>query len=173
MAKNVFTDKYDLVSYLFSRLNNPTNLKIQKAMYLLWAFYVGTYGSLEKDADNSDCYPDYLFEPAFEAWRYGPVDSEVYASIKSEKDFDIDGSVDKFLKKSVTKDIKNDKQKFNNIVSFLNNLVNQIDKMDDFALVARTHEDSSWTNVYHEGVLHTKMSAAAIKNEYEHKLNVR
>ena len=173
MSKNVFTNKYNLVSYLYSKLDNPTNLKIQKAMYLLWAFYVGTYGSLEEDADNADSYPDYLFEPAFEAWRYGPVDSEIYASIKRKEIFNIDGQSDKYLEESVTEDIKNDNQKLNNIVSFLNNLVNQIDKMDDFALVARTHEDSSWTNVYHEGVPHIQMSATAIKKEYAHKLNVR
>ncbi|CUW14750.1 type II toxin-antitoxin system antitoxin SocA domain-containing protein [Leuconostoc gasicomitatum] len=173
MSEYVFTNKYDLVSYLYSKLDNPTNLKIQKAMYLLWAFYVGTYGSLEEDADNSDSYPDYLFEAAFEAWRYGPVDSEIYASIKGKKKFNIDSSVDKLLKESVAEDIKNDKQKFNNIVSFLNNLVNQIDKTDDFALVARTHEDSSWADVYREGIIHIKMTATAIKKEYAHKLNVR
>lgn len=173
MTQSVFENKYDLVSYLYSKLNNPTNLKVQKAMYLLWGFYAGTYGSLERDADNNASYPNYLFEPNFEAWRYGPVDSELYGYIKRETKFGTDGvaPID-FLSEHVSKNIKDDPQKFNNIVSFLRNLVDQIDKTDDFALVARTHEDSSWENVYREGEMHLKMSADDIKKEYAHKLNV-
>lgn len=171
--QNVFDNKYDLVSYLYSKLNNPTNLKVQKAMYLLWGFYAGTYGSLEEDADNTASYPNYLFEPNFEAWRYGPVDSELYGYIKRGENFGTDGdSPMDFLSEHVSEYIKKDPKKFNNIVSFLKNLVDQIDKTDDFALVARTHEDSSWGSVYREGERHIKMSADDIKKEYAHKLNV-
>lgn len=172
MSKNVFTSKYNLVSYLYSKLDNPTNLKIQKSMYLLWAFYVGTYGSLEEDADNFNSYPDYLFEPKFEAWRYGPVDSDIYASIKRGEKFNISGKPEKYLEENTSEDIKNDSQKFNNILSFLNNLINQINKTDDFALVARTHEDSSWSDVYRDNVTHIPINADRIKKEYVRKFNV-
>lgn len=172
MANYVFDQKDDLVSYLYSKLDNPTNMKIQKAMYLLWAFYAGTYGSLEKTADNSNVYPEYLFQSAFEAWRYGPVDNELYGRIKSGVSFDIEGQPQDFLNNHISADVTKDKQKVKNITSFLTNLIDQIDKMDDFALVARTHEDSSWTDSYIEGIKHIEMKAETIKKEYAHKLNV-
>lgn len=172
MTNYVFDRKDDLVSYLYSKLDNPTNMKIQKAMYLLWAFYAGTYGSLEKAADNLSVYPEYLFESDFEAWRYGPVDNDLYGRIKNGESFNIEGHPQDFLNKHISTDITKDEQKVKNIVAFLTNLVDQIDKMDDFALVARTHEDSSWTSSYVEGNLHIKMDAETIKKEYAHKLNV-
>lgn len=63
MSENVFDDKFLLVRYLLTVLNVPTPLKIQKAMYLLWAFYAASYGSASA-GELDDEYPSQLSLPS-------------------------------------------------------------------------------------------------------------
>ena len=85
----VFENVIDLAGYAKNRLENPTPLKIQKTLYFLWAFYSATYGNIKYDSDEKSefdlqdgAYPPELFEPDFEAWRYGPVINKVYLANK-------------------------------------------------------------------------------------------
>ncbi|HFE0901717.1 TPA: hypothetical protein ACF7YZ_001408 [Streptococcus agalactiae] len=48
----VFSEKDFLVNFLYKLLDNPTQIKVQKTLYLLFAFYGATYGNLDKDEDN-------------------------------------------------------------------------------------------------------------------------
>lgn len=170
--KNVFEDKDTLVSFLLSFYDSPTPLKIQKSIYLLWAFYAGTYGAIDYDEesfnnDNSLRYPAQLFEPAFEAWRYGPVDYDIYTEMKqgelSKSDSDLGNLV-------VQSTLEDDSQR-RNISMFLENLISQINDLDDFSLVNRTHQDKSWLDSYKEGQSHITIPSNIIHDEYVKKLS--
>ena len=88
MSQLVFEDKDFLVKFLYTLFETPSRIKIQKTLYLLFAFYGATYGSIESsnsDEDNEFSgqeYPKYLFDAQFEAWKYGPVENEIYAREK-------------------------------------------------------------------------------------------
>lgn len=47
--KYIFNNKDDLVNYLLYKLDLPSQLKIQKTLYLLFTFYGATYGKLSED----------------------------------------------------------------------------------------------------------------------------
>ena len=89
MSQLVFEDKDFLVKFLYTLFETPSRIKIQKTLYLLFAFYGATYGSIESsnsDEDNEFSgqeYPKYLFDAQFEAWKYGPVESLSNAEIDS------------------------------------------------------------------------------------------
>lgn len=58
-----------------------------------------------------------------------------------------------------------------NVSLFMKNLLSQIDKIDEFAIMVRTHEDKSWSDMYVENEQHV-MNNAAIIEEYSHKINL-
>ena len=158
MATDVaFPDKDVLVNHIYNKLDNPTLLKVQKSLYLLWAYYSATYGSLTRhENEDSDMmeYPAELFKPDFEAWRYGPVDRQIYAEQKQEK------FSDKGEPFHPTNEVEKD------IFLFVDDLLEDIDGINDFGLVERTHQDHAWKDVYEEGKTGIKMNAAQIKAEY-------
>ena len=137
-----FFDKVeDLVSYLEAKLTNPTPLKIQKSLYFLWAFYAATYGSIDYSNENSEFsetikYPKRLFKANFEAWQYGPVLNKVYGEDKNN-------SITPSLEK---KRYSNSMEK--DVWSFIDDMIAQIDPINDFGLVARSHQDSAWKKAY-------------------------
>lgn len=168
MNQLVFEDKDFLVKFLYTLFETPSRIKIQKTLYLLFAFYGATYGSIESsnsDEENEFSgqeYPKYLFDAQFEAWRYGPVENEIYAREKggqyegvSLSDAEIDSFFDTIEKK--------------NIKAFIENIVSQAKQIDDFSLVERTHQDESWREVYKEGQNHIPMDKDAIIKEYTQK----
>ncbi|ADH03105.1 gp24 [Brochothrix phage BL3] len=148
-------DKTALVNHVHSRIENMTNIRLQKTMYLLFAFYGATFGSMEKDKELDEFYPKYLFEPSFEAWRYGPVDNEIYRDFKSEV-----FSIAPFEPKT--------KEEIN-VLKFLDDLIVQTNAINDFGLVDRTHQDDAWRERYVEGEIHIKMDADEIIDEYLEK----
>lgn len=160
---NFFKDKYKLVSYLMKHLHNPTPLKIQKAMYFLWAFYAATYGNIDynnaSEFSEIDKYPKELFDADFEAWRYGPVLGDVYSKYKND---------DECIHQNVEPrhiGMRGD------VWSFIDDLVKQIDNVNDFCLVLRSHQDNAWRNAYQERSLHTSMSNEQIKEDYVNYVN--
>lgn len=151
-----FTDTDDLVAYLYSKHEDLSLLRLQKTLYLLYAFYGATYGSItaENQADFEQVYPKELFPAKFEAWRYGPVIFDVYTK---QKDCSYEGVQSNFLPE--TKEEKD-------VLTFIDELLKQIDEMSDFGLVDRTHQDESWKKVYREGEHHIPMSNESIIKEY-------
>lgn len=170
MVQNVFEDKIVLAGFLSQKFDEPTVLKIQKAMYLLWAFYAGTYGSIDYEDSgefSTDAkYPVQLFEPDFEAWQYGPVDNTIYAKIK-QNDLPTEFKTGEDLLNQSSLGSASQKK---NVEIFLINLIDQINQMDDFTLVNRTHQDTSWQDVYQSGMKHIKMNSDTIKQEYKQNL---
>lgn len=152
----VFNNKNDVVSFINANLDNPTPMKISKSFYLIWAYYSATYGKMDE-------YPDLLCDASFLALKYGPTDEDVLKNIKS---IDTLTNVDE-SDMSYTTDASHSK----NVSLFMKNLLSQIDKIDEFAIMTRTHEDSSWFDVYVENEQHT-IDNATIIEEYSHKINL-
>lgn len=156
-----FFDKVeDLVSYLEAKLTNPTPLKIQKSLYFLWAFYAATYGSIDYSNENSEFsetikYPKRLFKANFEAWQYGPVLNKVY---EEDKNNSITPSLEK-------KRYSNSMEK--DVWSFIDDMIAQIDPINDFGLVARSHQDSAWKKAYKAGQSHCPMNEEEIIEDYK------
>lgn len=168
MDNYVFDNLNVLAGYIKKRLTNPTPLKIQKSLYFLWAFYSATYGNISSD-DNKNGefglqprYPKYLFNADFEAWQYGPVINSVYADYKNNRIIEV-GSDE--LKSSMNFEDSSQQNKVE-ILSFINNLLDQIDDVNDFGLVRRTHQDSAWKDAFNDSELHCKMDSEQIKNDY-------
>lgn len=143
--KYIFNNKDDLVNYLLYKLDLPSQLKIQKTLYLLFAFYGATYGKLINEENNSELdsnnYTPFLFEPNFQAWKYGPVDYDVYINFKKEKYKELK-SIENILNEDLTEVEKR------NIITFIKNIINQTDGIDDYTLIDRTREDKVWSDSY-------------------------
>lgn len=160
----VFDNKDDLVNYLHLKLSNPTKIKIQKTLYLLFAYYGATYGNLSETKDNGDdefdnqSYPELLFNAKFEAWRYGPVEVDVY---NNEKQGCYEDAQDEEIL-DLTPESKNIKQ-------FIDSIIKQTNGIDDFSLVDRTHQDKCWMDRYKEGLSHIPMDNAEIIKEYNER----
>lgn len=141
----VFPNKTDLVNHLYYQLHSPTPIKIQKTLYFLFAFYDSSYGieknNQQKNEFTDSNYPQYLFEPNFEAWMYGPIDVDVYKSTKQ------DSYSPKKLDKSKMNNILNKSEK-ENIYTLINDICSEVDNVDDFTLITRTQEDISWIKTY-------------------------
>lgn len=162
--KYIFNNKNDLVNYLLYKLNLASQLKIQKTLYLLFAFYGATYGKLINDENNSELdstnYTSFLFEPNFQAWKYGPVDYDVYINFKKEKYKELK-SIENILNEDLTGVEKH------NIITFINNIINQTDGIDDYTLMDRTREDKVWSDSYNNK--EKNMNPYSIIDEYYSK----
>ena len=167
MENVVFSDKDFLVNYLYKLLDNPTKIKVQKTLYLLFAFYGATYGRLQSNAEgesdfSEQKYPENLFSAKFEAWQYGPVEVDVYNRDKSfsySKEKLTNAEIDNFFSTNERRNVK----------GFIQNIVAQTNIIDDFSLVDRTHQDDSWLGVYRSGELHIPMDNSSIVSEYAEK----
>lgn len=159
--KYIFNNKDDLVNYLLYKLNFPSQLKIQKTLYLLFAFYGATYGKLINEENNleldSNNYTPFLFKPNFQAWKYGPVDYDVYINFKKEKYKELK-SIENKLNEELTLSEKS------NIIKFIDNIINQTDEIDDYTLMDRTREDKVWSDSYKNK--EKNMNPNLIINEY-------
>ena len=137
----------DLIAYLKENLIPFTDLKLQKALYFLWAYYSAMYGDMDE-------YPSKLFKADFEAWRYGPVISDVYKNYKQNK---YEKLVNTFHPKN---GIEQDVQQF------MDEMIKQFNEISVFGLVNRSHEDHSWRDAYSEGSFHAPMDNDTITEEY-------
>lgn len=156
MSEYVFDDKKDIVSYVYNSLSNPTPVKLQKALYFLWAFYSVTYGNIDyndSEFDSDKKYPKYLFKPEFEAWKYGPVDNTVY---RWDKDDKIRNFENAYL---------NSNEQSKEIKLFMDDLIKQVDTIDDFGLINRACKDKSYVDAYNKAI-RSKIESDSIKEDY-------
>lgn len=162
-ASFVFDNVLDLAGYVKQQLNNPTPIKIQKALYFLWAFYAVTYGNIDYDSQNPsefnlqvEKYPKALFAPDFMAKRYGPVIKQVLLACKNKQ-------LETLSLKDLQSKIVLGKLAKNEVILFINNLLVQINSVNDFGLVQRTHQDKAWKTAY---AGNQQMSPEMIKADY-------
>lgn len=146
--KYFFENINELIAYLKENLTPFTDLKLQKALYFLWAYYSAMYGDMKE-------YPSELFEANFEAWRYGPVIADVYKNYKRDG---YDNLVNTFSP-------KNDMEK--DVNQFIDEMISQFNDISVFGLVNRSHADRAWKDVYKEEESHIPMDNDAITLEYK------
>lgn len=161
-------DKESLACYMINKYKNDysddiTPIKLQKGLYFLFAFWGGMIRKAKNNLLSSEFdikkYDEYLFEPNFEAWTYGPVDYDIYSEFKYDNEiFSIKQNktliCDKFTR------------------NFIDNYLDRIFITNDFGLVDLSHEDNAWRNVYNESMKHIKMNPESIINEYAQKQSV-
>ena len=130
-------DAKELAAYIKYKYTEQTGIenippiKLQKALYLLLAYWGGFIRKGTINPDFSEiCLHDYdeiLFDNRIEAWVYGPVVPSVYA-IQDSIIPNANIAVDDYIK------------------SFIDELLEDIFKVSDFKLVELTHNDLAWKN---------------------------
>lgn len=114
-------EKELMLDYLYTKDGNISPIRIQKFAYFSFALWF----SQENFSSYSD--ENCLFNSNFQAWKYGPVDIDLY---KMNKNFN--------NKKSNYDSINAD------IVKFLDEVWEYAYKYTDFELVRKSHKDISW-----------------------------
>lgn len=169
-------DKDDLVNYIINQYKQKTYmdispLKLHKALYLLFAMWGENAAIINADIDKgqgtvelTDKVPTLLFDTKFEAWKYGPVDIDVYDRYKENG---YQGDI-----QSLT-DLTTVSQDFLNILMpFIDSVLKQVFDINDFSLVSITQEDKVWKPAY-EDHKNLVMNNEDIIKEYEEKLGKR
>lgn len=139
--REYFFDSVDELVARLKRLDSDMGpIRLQKSLYFLYAFYGATFGRIEGTTDEGhlseieEVYPRKLFKTQFQAWQYGPVIREVYFKNKSgEYESMMDSTNEKYSDRA-------DRE----VLKFIDNLLDDLDEMSDFALVDRTHQDEAW-----------------------------
>lgn len=145
-----FNDVDALVEHILHEFPDITPLKLQKSLYMLFAFYIVAIRSgYETNKDIPDC----LFKADFEAWSSGPVIRDVYQKLK---DNSYQARAYNFRIKALDLEIRN----------FIDSIVSQIMRKSDFVLMTRSREDNCWRNAIAKGKT-TPMSMDDIVAEYE------
>lgn len=124
----MFLAKYDAVDiaeyilwYCENELEKPiTNLTLQKMLYYVQGYYLKKYN-------------EPMFDNTMEAWQYGPVVPDVYFIYKDNRKEVIKGVAMKD-EKVISKEDK----------IFLNSLLQQLIKINPWALVRKTHSEKPW-----------------------------
>lgn len=169
-------DKDDLVNYVINQYKQKTSvdispLKLQKSLYLLFAMWGGNAAIINEDIDKgkgtielTDKVPTLLFDAILEAWKYGPVDVDVYDRYKENG---YQGDI-----KSLT-DLTTVSQDFLNILMpFIDSVLEQVFDINDFSLVSITQEDKVWKFTYEDNK-NLVMNNEDIIKEYKEKLGKR
>lgn len=171
-----YFNKDDIVKYIISKhkqvkRHEISPIKLQKSLYFLYAMWSGNASNINYDIYESNegiCEYDTkldvdLFEPNFEAWKYGPVDRQIYYDFR-------DG---------IYNDMYDDYElSFDGIEglqgeleTFINSILEQTFEISDFSLVDMSHLDESWKRVYDSYPSGTgKMDKKEITTEYAEKL---
>ena len=124
-------------------------LKLQKTLYFLYAMWagnangmneaLGSDGSSEGVSEIDKSYVVDLFEPKFEAWKFGPVDRDVYFEYRDKsRQFDCDKNLICITECENIHDVK----------SFVDTIISQTFELSDFTLVDMSHQDEAWRNIY-------------------------
>ncbi|MDU7086213.1 MAG: DUF4065 domain-containing protein [Clostridium sp.] len=116
-----------IVNYSIETENYVSNLKLQKLLY-----YVQAYFAVQK---NTPC-----FNEDFEHWRHGPVVREVYSEYKVYFNDDI------MEKKSVADIEENDRL-------LINEVVDSYHKYGPWDMVRKTHKEEPWVNTDSDDII--------------------
>lgn len=148
-----------IINYNNKNLNGISNLKLQKILYFVQAYFLST--------TNLPCFNDTI-----EAWGFGPVIPNVYHNFKQFGAMNIP-SIETYLEYKDKDNIwsveekefddsiisPNDKEKIN----YTNN---KLSKYSAYNLIDITHNQSPWKDVYIKGNNNT-IKNEAIKNYFD------
>lgn len=163
-------DKTELVNYLkyyhCQKYNKPiTPIKLQKALYFLFAFWA-KFVKMSKKSEAEYLFENLspnLFHANFEAWAYGSVDRQVYDFFKTEvgKHFDTNAA------------IRFRKEMNETVELFFADYLDRILNTGDFSLVDLSHEDLCWKNHYDKNDFYhsSEIPSEEIIEEYGKKIS--
>ena len=158
MEENVLLDKDELVRYIICKykkskpeLAEISPIKLQKSLYFLFAMWGGKVSSAQNDGhiETEDAtiyarFHRYLFDAKFEAWKFGPVDKEVW---KKYRDNVYDSCFNDCNELSLHFNTDN-KFEENTASEYIDGLLQRIFITSDFGLVDLSHEDECWKRAY-------------------------
>lgn len=163
-------EKQELVNYLITKHKEKhpktqiSPIKLQKGLYLLYAFWGGKMRSArlldgfeDTMVEMKFSYNEDLFEASFEAWAYGPVDKEVYIWFKNLSKDDYDKIYCPILHIDEI------------IIGYIDDLIHKILNTNDFILIDIAQEDECWKQVY-DSTKKNKIDNELIKREYSYQL---
>ncbi|MCO8292669.1 Panacea domain-containing protein [Tetragenococcus halophilus] len=140
MRRYFFKDVDELIARMKRLDSDMGPIRLQKSLYFLYAFYGATFGKIQGSTDKGELseiensYPNELFNAEFEAWQYGPVIRDVYFK---NRDLQYENMED-----NTNSDYSNRDER--EVLKFIDNLLDDLNEMSDFALVDRTHQDNAW-----------------------------
>ena len=167
-------DKQNLVDYIINkyakdfgnRLISP--IKLQKGLYFLFAFWGGKIrgGRGREDVELPvDDFHDCLFNANFCAWKYGPVDREIYNQFKHYRNID-DVKLPQEVDLQHLPDISDREYYF--AKDFVESYLNRIFITSDFGLVDLSHKDECWKKAFYsdDTPIDNEINSEDIINEY-------
>lgn len=176
-----YLESMELAGYVSKKYHDEyeyeiSPLKLQKTMYLLFAMWGGNARLANNDIQDPDTddeknklveynqlFDELLFEPNFEAWKYGPVDRMLYREYR-------EGNLAKVDELCIEDSIA-----ASTIISFIDSICSQTFKINDFALVDLTHKDVAWQSKFNENDTNhcTTMNSECIIHEYASRISSR
>ena len=149
----------DLISYLITKFDNPTDVKIEKSLYFLWAFYVAIFGDNGYAQPMRDLgnYPKYLFPASFWGSIFGP---ELVGLCWADYNNKIKNANKNTIYKST---LKNEVEQ--DIWDFIDEVIKQLNSVNDDALIELSR-DNAWEKAYRSGA-HTLLNEDDIVNAYK------
>lgn len=125
---------YALADLIICHQKSVSNLKLQKLAYFCYGVALGRGVQLLNTTDP------------FEAWPYGPVNSDLYHSLKHFHDRDVPYEYIHYLAS-----VYNDLEKITPEIRFIvDDTLSKIGKRSAFELVELSHlKDSPWYTTYH------------------------
>ncbi len=129
-------DILSVAKYLICKYNSKgtaiTQLKLQKLLYFIEAYYMAKY-----DKDN-------LYNDNFKAWTYGPVSEKIYSKYKKYMDLNI---------AEVCDDNETDLND-ESIIESINSVYSIFGKLTSSQLITLTHSKKApWSNTQRYGVI--------------------
>ena len=152
MTTEVIFDKEEVAKYLVYLYHKERNgkmitpIKLQKGLYFFFAMWGGKILSGQADDVNdiefsvANFHP-YLFYPKFYAWRYGPVDTDIYHWFKEHLGYESFRIAEEF---KLSKKDGIDDEEYQYAVDYIDSLSRRIFNTGDFALVDFSHQDECW-----------------------------
>lgn len=160
--RNIVENSYYMINLFIENKKMITNLKLQKLMYFVEAYYMAKNPSEDK-----------LFDCAWSAWNYGPVVKELYQMYKKFGSLQITITE---REKSIGKNLP----KIN--IKCIEKIYEVFGGLSAFDLVTLTHlKGSPWSEVYEENQKNNRydfnnlnnsdISKIATKSWFEDKFN--
>lgn len=150
MEKKVYEayfDAKDLARYIADSYEKQykrpiSNIKLQKSLYFLFAYWGGFVKRSQLSKNNDDLesveiskLKPYLFNNRIEAWVYGPVVPSIYKAIKNQTEETLLASINKIKQEPFVK-------------AFIDDLLEDIFNTSDFKLVDLAHQDECWISKF-------------------------
>lgn len=142
-------------------------IKLQKALYLCFAYWAGFVNKGKIDKVIPDSESDILFDDEIQAWAYGPVvptvyflnkDRELLYNTEEEEDTVYNTICKKILDNAFLKET-------------IDSLLDDIFQISDFKLVSICHMDKSWQRHFHseQDTHNEEIPKSEIIDEYTRK----